>query len=107
MIGVVALVGDCDVCDEAVDQLVRKGDVVALPWRSNQGTGLPERIACGVDFCAQATAGPANALGIGPVFCRRAPTPAKNVLRHHELGRSPPIDALNNRNDLGRALLSE
>ena len=36
MIGVVALVGDRDVCGEAVDQFMREGDVVALPWRTDQ-----------------------------------------------------------------------
>ena len=32
LIGVVALIGDRDVGFEAVDKLVRKGDIVALPW---------------------------------------------------------------------------
>jgi len=73
MIGVVALVGDRDVCSEAVDQFMRKGDVVALPRRSNQAHRVAERVASGVDFRAQAATGAAKALGIRPPFCRRAP----------------------------------
>ena len=73
MIGVVALVGDRDVCGEAVDQVVREGDVVALPWRADQAHRIAERIASGVDFRAQAPARPAKALGIRPPFCRLAP----------------------------------
>jgi hypothetical protein len=73
MIGVVAFVGDRDVGGEAVDQFMRKGDVVALPWRTDQAHRIAERIASGVDFRAQASAGPAKALGIRPPFCRCAP----------------------------------
>jgi hypothetical protein len=73
MIGVVALVGDCDVRGEAFDQLVREGDVVALAWRADQAHRIAKRIAGGVDFGAQAAAGATKALGIRPPFCRRAP----------------------------------
>ena len=50
MIGVVALVGDRDVRGEALDQLVREGDVVALSWRADQAHRISQRIAGGVDF---------------------------------------------------------
>ena len=66
MISVVALVGDGDVCGEALDQLVREGDVVALARRADQAHRIAERIASGVDFRAQAPARPAKALGIRP-----------------------------------------
>ena len=56
MIGVVALVGDRDVGDETIDQFVREGDVVALSWRANQTHRIAERVACGVDLGAQASA---------------------------------------------------
>ena len=73
MIGVVALVGDRDVCGETVDQFVREGDVVALPWRADQAHRIAERVASGVDFGAQAATGATKALGIRPPFSRRAP----------------------------------
>ena len=73
MIGVVALIGDRDAGIEAVDQLVRKGDVVALALANRSGDRITERIAGSVDFGAQASAGAAKALGIRPPFCRRAP----------------------------------
>ena len=73
MIGVVALVGDCDVWGEALDQFEREGDVVALARRADQAHGIAQRIDSGVDFRAQASARPAKALGIRPPFCRLAP----------------------------------
>jgi hypothetical protein len=54
VIGVVALVGDRDVGDEALDELVGESDVVALTWRAEQAHRVAERIASGVDFRAQA-----------------------------------------------------
>jgi hypothetical protein len=56
MIGVVAFVGDRGVCSEALDQIVREGDVVALPRRANQAHRIAKRVARGVDFRAQAAA---------------------------------------------------
>lgn len=73
MIGVIAFVGNCAFCLEAVDELMRLGDVVALPWTCDQANRKPECIARGVDFGAQAAARPAQALGIRPPFDRRAP----------------------------------
>lgn len=73
MIGVVALVGDGGGGFEAVDEIVREGDVVALAGRADQADGIAERVAGGVDFCAQAAAGAAKALGIRAPFFRRAP----------------------------------
>jgi hypothetical protein len=52
MIGVVALVGDRGVRGEALDQLMREGDVVALAWRADQAHRIAERIASSVDFGA-------------------------------------------------------
>src|ERR1700722_20404430 len=73
VIGVVALVGDRDVRGEALNQLVRESDVVALAWRADQAHRVSQRIAGGVDFGAQAAAGATKALGIRPPFCRQAP----------------------------------
>ena len=73
VIGVVALVGDRDVRGEALDQLVREGDVVALAWRADQAHRIAKCVAGGVDFGAQAAAGATKALGIVPPFSRRAP----------------------------------
>jgi len=73
MIGVVALVGDRNVGFEAVDQFVGEGDVVALSGRTDQTHRIAEGVAGGVDLCAQASAGPAKALGMRPPFCRLAP----------------------------------
>jgi hypothetical protein len=58
MIGVVALVGERNVCGAAVDELVRKGDVVALPWRTDLAHRIAERVASRVDFCTQAARAP-------------------------------------------------
>jgi hypothetical protein len=46
---------------------------VALSGRADQPNRIAERIAGGVDFGAQAAARPAQALGMRPPFCRRAP----------------------------------
>jgi transposase InsO family protein len=60
--------GDRGVCDEAVDEIVGKGDVVALPRRADQAHRIAQGVARGMDFRAQATAGAAKALGIRPLF---------------------------------------
>ena len=52
---------------------MRKGDVVAVPWTGDQPDRIAERIADGVDFRAQPAARPAQAQGIRPPFCLRAP----------------------------------
>ena len=71
MIGVVAFVGDRRVCDEAFDQIMRKGNVVALPRRANQAQRIAERVTGGMDFRTQAAAGAAKTLGIrAPLFLR-------------------------------------
>ena len=71
MIGVVAFVGDGSGCDEAFDQIMRKGNVVTLPRRADQAQRIAERIAGGMDFRAQAAAGAAKTLGIrAPLFLR-------------------------------------
>ena len=62
----VAFVGDRDVGGEAVNQLVRQGDAVALAGRADQAHWVAERVAGGVDFRAQAPARPPKALGIRP-----------------------------------------
>jgi hypothetical protein len=51
-IGVVAFVGDGGVGDEARDEIMREGDVVALAGRCDQPERIAERVACGVDFGA-------------------------------------------------------
>ena len=73
MIGVVALISDRDLGFEAVDQLVREGNVVALPGRADQTHRIAKGVAGDVDLGAQASARPAKALGMRPPFCRLAP----------------------------------
>lgn len=73
MIGVIAFVGNYALCLEAVDEFLRTGDIVALPWACDQANRKSECIACGVNFGAQAAARPAQTLGIRPPFERRAP----------------------------------
>jgi hypothetical protein len=73
MIGVIALVGDRGAGVEAVDEITREGDVVALTWRSDQSDRIAEGVVGGMNFCAQAAARPAQALGIRPPFSLRAP----------------------------------
>jgi hypothetical protein len=69
VVGIVALVGDRHVCDEAVDEIVREGDVVALPGEPIRRTGLLSASPAAWIFGAQAPAGPAKALVIRPLFC--------------------------------------
>lgn len=73
MIGVITLVGNGASCLEAVDQIMSEGDVVALSGARDEADRIAERIACRMDFGAQAAARPAQALGIRPPFDRRAP----------------------------------
>lgn len=73
MVGVVALVGDCRFGLDAVDQVMGKGDVVALAGRGDQADGKAQRLGGGMDLGAQAAARPAQALGIRPPLTLRAP----------------------------------
>ena len=73
VIGVLTLIGDGGIRDEAFDQIMREGDVVALAWRTDQPNRIAKRIASSVDFRAQSAARPAQPLGIGPPFSVRAP----------------------------------
>ena len=73
MIGIIALVGNGGARSDAVDKIMREGDVVALPGRPDQADRVAQRIASGVDFGAQPAPRPAEALGICPPFCLRAP----------------------------------
>jgi hypothetical protein len=77
MIGV--LVGDRDVGFEAVDQLVREGDVVALSGRADQTHRIANRVAGGVDLGAQAFARPAKALRMRPASRYRLETDSDSV----------------------------
>jgi hypothetical protein len=60
------------------NQIMREGDVVALSGRTDQAHRIAQRVAGGVDFGAQAAAGPAKALGMRPLFAgaRRPPAGA-------------------------------
>ena len=66
MIGVVSLVGNGGFGLDAVDELVREGDVVALPGRGNQANGKAQSLGGGVDLGAQAATRPAQTLGMRP-----------------------------------------
>jgi hypothetical protein len=73
MVGVIALVGDGRARGDAVDKIMREGDVIALARGADQSDRIAKRIAGGVDFSAQPAARPAQALGICPPFALRAP----------------------------------
>lgn len=73
MVGIVALVGDGGACGDAVDKIMREGDVIALSRGADQTDRIAEGIARGVDFGAQPAARPTQALGIRPPFALRAP----------------------------------
>jgi len=73
VIGVVALIGDGGGGSEAVDKLMRMGDIVFLSGAADQFDGITQGISCGMDFGAQTAAGTAKALGMRAPFLRRAP----------------------------------
>jgi hypothetical protein len=73
MVRVIAFVGDGGFGVDAVDQIMGKGDVVALARRADQANRQTERLGGGVDLGAQAAARPAQALGIRPPLTLRAP----------------------------------
>lgn len=73
MVGVVALVGDGCVGFEAVDKLVGKGNIIALPGGADQANRIAQRIASGMDLRTQPTPRSPQALGIRPPFTLRAP----------------------------------
>ena len=68
MVGVITLVGDCRVRLEAVDEIMRKGDVVTLPGTGDEADGIAQSVPRGMDFGAQPASRPAQALGIRPPF---------------------------------------
>ena len=73
MVGIIPLIGQQSPGLDVFDELMGKGDVMALARCAEQADGKPQRIAGGVDFGAQTPARPAKALGVRPPFCRRAP----------------------------------
>ena len=73
MVGIIALIGQQSPGLDVFDELMGKGDVVALARRANQADGKSQRITGGVDFGAQSAARPAQALGIRPPLTFRAP----------------------------------
>lgn len=68
MIGIIALVGNSSLGLEAIDEVMGKGNVIALPWRADQSDGKAERFCCGMDLGAQTAARLTQALGIRPPF---------------------------------------
>ncbi|NIJ60342.1 hypothetical protein FHS82_004220 [Pseudochelatococcus lubricantis] len=73
MIGVVAFVRNGGISVDAIDQIVGEGDVIALAGRSNQTDRQAKDLGSSLDFCAQASARPTQALGIRPPLSLRAP----------------------------------
>lgn len=73
MVGIVAFVSDGGIGIDTVNEVMGKGDVVALSGRADQAYRKAERFGCGMDLGAQATARPAKALGIRPPLILRAP----------------------------------
>ena len=73
MVGVVTLVGDDGISVEPFDQVMGQGDVIALTRCTDEANGKSQSITGGMDFGAQASARPAQALGIRPPFSLRAP----------------------------------
>ena len=66
MVSIVAFVGDRGIGREAIDEIMREGDVVALSRRADEADRQPERITRNMDFRAQPAPRPAKALGIRP-----------------------------------------
>jgi hypothetical protein len=73
MVGIVSLVGNGRIGVDTVDQVMGKGDAVALSGRGDQADRQAECLGGGVDLGAQATARPAQALGMSPPLTLRAP----------------------------------
>ena len=73
MVGIVAFVGDRRAGGDAVNKVMREGDVIALARGADQADRIAKRVASGVDFGAQPAARSAQALGIRPPFALRAP----------------------------------
>jgi hypothetical protein len=73
VVGVISLVGDSGIGVDTVDQIMGKGDVVALAGRADQADRKAERLGGGMDLGAQAAARPTQALGMSPPFERRTP----------------------------------
>lgn len=73
MINVIAFVGDGGGASQAIDKLMRMGDIVFLSGTANQPDGITQGISSGMDFRAQTAAGAAKALGMRAPFLRRAP----------------------------------
>lgn len=73
MISVIAHVGQQGIGIDAFDEIMGKGDIVALSGRADQAERKAERVCGGVDFGAQPAARPAQALGIRPPLTLRAP----------------------------------
>src|SRR5690606_30547738 len=64
VVGVVSLVVDGGIGIEAVDQVMGKGDVVALSGRADHVYGKAKGFGGGMDLGAQASARPAQTLGL-------------------------------------------
>ena len=73
MVGIIALVGKSCRSRKALDKVMRVGDVVTLPGRTDQTDGKAKSFGRRMDLGAQTTARPTQALGIRPPFERRAP----------------------------------
>ena len=67
-VGVITLVGDGCVRLEAVDEIVGKGDVVALPGTGDAADGMSQSVPRSMDFGVQPASRPAQALGVRPTF---------------------------------------
>ena len=72
MISIIAFVSKNRLRFEAVDEIMRQSDVIALPRRPDQADRKTQRF-CRMDLRAQSAARPTQALGIRPPFSLRAP----------------------------------
>jgi hypothetical protein len=73
VVGVVTLVGEHMAGSEAIDQRCGLADVAGLAGAAEQPNRIAQAVGASVDLGAQAAAGAAQALGMRPPFCRRAP----------------------------------
>ena len=94
VIGVVALVGDRDVRGEAVDQVVRESDVVALAGRADQAHRIAQRIAAAWILVLKPPRDRPRPWASAPLFAgeRRQPAdaPARSWSRSSAIPDRPP-----------------
>jgi hypothetical protein len=75
MVNIITLVRECYGRLEAVNEIMREGDVVALAGTGEEADGVAHSVSGRMDFCAQSAARLAQTLGVHPPFSLRAQAP--------------------------------